>query len=86
MQEMGDDCLGLRVVVKAKGAVYMGVINYILPPSRRLALEQVRLTCMLSRLCFWSLDIKNQLKFLHYKDLLEEQSVFLSVRSLSRYL
>lgn len=42
MQDMGDDCLGLRVVVRAKEAVFMGVINYILPTSRRLALEKVR--------------------------------------------
>ncbi|KAK3863713.1 hypothetical protein Pcinc_030540 [Petrolisthes cinctipes] len=40
--ELGDDCLGLRVVVQARGgSSYLGVINYVLPASRRLALEQV---------------------------------------------
>lgn len=39
--EFGDDCLGLKILLTAREASYMGVINYILPSSRRLALEKV---------------------------------------------
>lgn len=39
--KLGDDCLGLKIVLTTREASYMGVINYILPASRRLALEKV---------------------------------------------
>lgn len=38
---LGDDSLGLKVVLTTKEEAYMGVINYVLPASRRLALEKV---------------------------------------------
>lgn len=39
--ELGDDCLGLRVVVNTRDTTYIGVITYLLPSSRRMALEKV---------------------------------------------
>lgn len=38
---LGDDCLGLKIVLTTREASFMGVINYILPASKRLALEKV---------------------------------------------
>ncbi|XP_042231522.1 piRNA biogenesis protein EXD1-like isoform X1 [Homarus americanus] len=39
--ELGDDCLGLRIILTSREGTYMGVINHVLLACRRLALEKV---------------------------------------------
>lgn len=39
--ELGDACLGLRILLVSREGSYMGVINLVLPSSRRLSLEKV---------------------------------------------
>ncbi|XP_042870217.1 piRNA biogenesis protein EXD1-like isoform X1 [Penaeus japonicus] len=39
--DLGDACLGLRILLVSREGTYMGVINLVLPSSRRLSLEKV---------------------------------------------
>lgn len=39
--ELGDACLGLRILLVSREGSYMGVVNLVLPSSRRLSLEKV---------------------------------------------
>ncbi|XP_076048961.1 piRNA biogenesis protein EXD1-like [Oratosquilla oratoria] len=41
LQDHTSDCLGLRVLLRAKEGSYLGVVNYVLEESKRLGLEKV---------------------------------------------